>query len=528
MIAYVIEDAMIISLLALIPVSGPLLSVDAAADHHPISPLIYGMAYADPALAKEIRLPLNRWGGDGTTRYNWQVDSTNAGDDWFFMAGGKDHPTPSGEPDAWVTTAKSIGGTVLLTIPFIDYVNKATTQDCTFPVSIFGPQQKTNPYVHPVVDGKVTDAGNGRTADGKPIVLTKSQILRVHTPNTPALQKAWVAHLVSKFGPAASGGVPIYELDNEPDGWNNTHRDIHPGNLGHDELVNKTESYGAAVKEADPTAAVLGPGGFLLHYQNEGAPGDGKAEHGGLGQASYFLQQMAAYEKAHGKRLLDYFDEHYYPVTQDGSNDEIVLESTRSLWDPSYVEKNWYGKYNGAINLIPSFRKWVQTYYPGTKLSISEYGWGDVKTPLGALVQTDILGIFAREGLGLACLFGPPKATEAGANAFRLFRNYDGKGSAFGENWVRSESAAQGAVAIYGAERKADGALTLVVVNKSKEPQSCRLALANFSPAPKAAVFRYDGGTGISALPDQTVTASGFFATYPPRSATMIVLARRG
>ena len=68
---------------------GPALTVNAGADRHPISPFIYGMAYPDAAMAKEIHLPINRWGGDGTTRYNWQIDNTNAGDDCFFMAGGQ-------------------------------------------------------------------------------------------------------------------------------------------------------------------------------------------------------------------------------------------------------------------------------------------------------------------------------------------------------------------------------------------------------------------------------------------------------
>jgi len=216
---------------------GPALTINVQAQRHRISPYIYGMAYPDAALAKELKLPLNRWGGDGTTRYNWQVDSTNAGDDWFFMAGGNDKPTPSGGPDTLMETAKVNGGTVLLSVPIIDYLNKATAYDSSYPISLFGPQQKVNPYVHPIVNGKQTDAGNGRTPDGKPITLTHDQILRIHTPNSPPLQGAWVRHLVAKFGPASKGGVPIYELDNEPGGWNNTHRDIHPGGTGHDELV---------------------------------------------------------------------------------------------------------------------------------------------------------------------------------------------------------------------------------------------------------------------------------------------------
>jgi hypothetical protein len=71
---------------------GPALLVDAAAPTHAISPLIYGMnAYRssdpfheEPSVAKATRLPLNRLGGDGFTRYNYKLDVSNSGDDWFF------------------------------------------------------------------------------------------------------------------------------------------------------------------------------------------------------------------------------------------------------------------------------------------------------------------------------------------------------------------------------------------------------------------------------------------------------------
>ena len=32
----------------------------------------YGL---EPALAKELRIPLERWGANHTSRYNWLVDS---------------------------------------------------------------------------------------------------------------------------------------------------------------------------------------------------------------------------------------------------------------------------------------------------------------------------------------------------------------------------------------------------------------------------------------------------------------------
>src|SRR5215212_8669498 len=64
--------------------AGPALSIDAGVDQHAISPLIYGMNYADAGLAQDVRLPLDRWGGNSTTRYNWKLDVHNTGSDYYF------------------------------------------------------------------------------------------------------------------------------------------------------------------------------------------------------------------------------------------------------------------------------------------------------------------------------------------------------------------------------------------------------------------------------------------------------------
>ncbi len=502
------------------------LAVDVSADRHPIDPMIYGMAYASPEMAREIELPLNRWGGDGTTRYNWQIDSSNSGEDWFYMAGSDRKPVPSGTPDKWVQNAREWNGKVMLTIPIIDFINSATTYNCSYPVSIFPHQQKTNPYVHPTIDGKRTDAGNGKTPDGKDIVLTTEQILRIHIRNKPQFQADWVRHLVGAFGPGSRGGVPLYELDNEPGGWNNTHRDIHPGPTGHDELVSRSIAYAAAVKTADATALTVGPGDFMYHYQSDGKPGDGKKEHNGLGQGYYYLQQFAQYQKQHGKRLLDYFDEHFYPMAQDGQTEETAFEATRSLYDPEYRENNWVGKFQGPTNLIPSMRKWVAQYYPGTKVSISEWGWSKNDTLIGALSNADVLGIFAREGLDMACRFGAPKSEDAAANAWRLYRNYDGKGSKFGETYVRSLSSDQMSLSVYAALRKSDGALTLAIINKSTGDLSAPVKLAGFHARGKSAkVYRYDANSAnnkIAPVDDQSLDATGFTGTFPARSMTLI------
>ncbi|MEZ4616921.1 MAG: hypothetical protein R2867_15650 [Caldilineaceae bacterium] len=98
---------------------------------------------------------------------------------------------------------------------------------------------------------------------------------------------------------------------------------------------------------------------------------------------------------------------------------------------------------SNVVRLIPRMREWVVANYPGTKLAITEYNWGALDHINGALAQADVLGIFGREGLDMALLFDSPYSTDGkftadgpGAYAFRIYRNYDGVGSKFGETSV--------------------------------------------------------------------------------------------
>ncbi len=334
--------------------TGPALTVDVGANRHSISPNIYGMNNytIDAALAKELHIPVVRWGGDSTTRYNWQVDSSNSGFDWYFIGGnGQSNPVPSASADALVNTDKANGSQTIMTIPIIPYVNKTSAYTCSFPVSVYGQQQSTNPYVHPNGD----NCGNSLRPDGSQIQDTN--IYANHIDNSPALMQGWVQHLTSKFGTAANGGVQFYEMDNEPAGWSNTHRDVHPNAPTYDEIVNLTTQYAPMVKANDPSAQVLGPSDFgWPAYVGSGAEIN---EHGGNWNAIWYLQQMQAYEQQHGVRILNYFDEHYYP--SGPGDDQWRLRSTRSLWDPTYTDESWIGQYYGAIQLIPRFKGWVNT-----------------------------------------------------------------------------------------------------------------------------------------------------------------------
>ena len=498
------------------PAQAPALTVDASASRHAISPEIYGIASygLDATFAKEIQVPNIRWGGDAATRYNWVVDSSNAGFDWYFMGGnGQTTPVPGASVDLMVNTYKP--SHALITVPIIPYINKLSAWNCSFPVSTYGAQQATNPYVHPNGD----NCGNSIATNGTQ--LTDNNIYANHIDNTTSLQQQWMQHLVSTFGTAAKGGVKFYQLDNEPYGWSNTHRDVMPNGATYLTITQLGQQYAAAVKQADNTALVLGPSDFTL-----GGWLGNTSQQGGVFAGEYYLQQMAAYDKAHGQRILDYFDEHYY---FDTSTPAAQLASTRTLWDSTYNGGTWVEKYafNGPMQLIPRFRGWISANYPGTLLSLSEYSIDSQKKSIvDAIAEMDVLGIFGREPLDFANMWSAPGPQDPIAFAFRMFRNYDGKGSQFGDSSISAASTDQGQLSVYAAQRSTDNAVTILVINKTTGALNSAIALAHLALPPTAQVYSYSQAslTSIAHPADAPISSGAMNYTFPGYSAVMFVV----
>jgi hypothetical protein len=523
-------------------VAGPALTVDATAGRHPISPYIYGMNFADEDLAAELSLPVRRWGGNATTRYNYLYDTTNRASDWFFenIPGDNDHPEllPDGsETDRFVEQDRRTGTDTILTVPLIGWAPKSRGFDCGFSVAKYGPQETTDQWR--------PDCGNGKRPDGT--LITGNDPHDTSVEIGPEYVRDWIEHLNRKYG-----GVKFYNLDNEPDIWHSTHRDVHPTGASSVELRDKTYEIAAAVKAADPSAATLGPVGWGwtswdfsgLDQEVCGRTGcwadpPDKAARDGLPFTTWYLRQMKAYEQQHGTRILDYFDMHFYPQASgvafgngdDPATNALRLRSTRALWDPTYTDESWI---NTQVRLIPRMKELVAAEYPGTKTAITEYNWGALDHINGALAQADILGVFGREGLDLATLWAPPSASQPGAYAFRMYRNYDGAGSRFGETSVSATSADQDKLSVYAAERASDVALTVMVINKSGQDLSSSLTLRG-TLGPKFQVYQYSAAdlSAIVRQPDVTPTPAptpgpcpcptGLNYTFPADSITLFV-----
>ncbi|MGW2327565.1 glycoside hydrolase family 44 protein [Streptomyces sp. NPDC001700] len=520
---------------------GPALSVDTTTGRKAIDPNIYGINFADEALAEELRLPVRRWGGNATSRYNYQRDAYNAGHDWYFenlyYENGTAQLPDGSQANKFVEQDRRTGTDTVMTVPMSGWTTGARNAACGFSIAKYGPQKANDAQWRP-------DCGNGVKTDGTNV--TGNDPAETSIPAGPEFTKGWVEYLKRTYGPADDGGVRFYNLDNEPDLWWSTHRDVHPEGTGYDEMRDSTYATAAAIKDADPKAQTLGPVGWgfnSLIYSGldqktcseKGGdcwnnPPD-RAAHGGQLFAPWYLQQMKTYEQTHDRRILDYFDEHIYPQqtgvfggSVDAATQELRLRSTRQLWDPTYVDESWI---NQPIQFIPRMRSLVDENYPGTKLAITEYNWGALDHINGALAQADVLGIFGREGLDLATLWDPPTSTEPGAFAFRMFRNYDGEGGSFGDTAVRAASADQDKLAVYAAERSSDKALTVLVVNKTTGDLTAPVSVTGATaPGGAAQVYRYgqDDVTAIKHLADQPLTNGGFTATFPAYSITEYVL----
>ncbi len=536
--------------------SGPALRVDLNAPQHSISPFIYGfndygVDAAGQAFIKEVKIPVVRWGGDATSRYNWKVDAVSSAADWYFENYPQDHDESRTLPDGssfdlFVERNRANGAESIGTIPLMGWVVKDRERRWGFSVAKYGAQAKVDPYQ--------TDAGNGVKPDGK-TNFTGNDPHDTSMEVQPAFMLEWIQHLLRNYGAASQGGVSFYELDNEPDWWFGTHRDIHPNPATYDEVRDQGYLYGPAIKLGDPTAQIMGPvssGWWSTLYMSAdwvsgwntypwkwwANPVDRKA-HGDLPFVEWYLQEMRRYEVEHGLRILDYLDIHGYITPPDiafqpagdAAKQALRLESTRGLWDPTYQvpDNDMIGDptTHGYLYFIPRIREWIAQAYPGTKTAITEYNWGALDHINGALAQADILGIFGREQLDLATIWGPPKPQEPGAFAFRIYRNYDGAGSQFGDVSLSATSENQSLLSIYASRRSNDPVLTLVIINKSTSELESQISFSGFSPLGDARVYQYSGANlnAIARQADLPFQAEGLTTTFPASSLTLIEVA---
>ncbi len=508
------------------------ISVNAAADRRAINPQIYGTAFATTAQLNELKAPLNRHGGNTTTRYNWQLNADNKGFDWYYQSIGEASATPGELGDSFIQASKNGNSEPMITIPMIDWVAKLgpnRSKLASFSISKYGPQTDADWQWFP-------DAGNGIRTNGQ--FVTGNDPNDANTPNSISMQQGWVSHMIGRWGNSSAGGVKYYILDNEYSIWHATHRDVQPTGARMGEVWAKMRDNAIMVKNQDPNAKVLGPeewgwDGYLYSgYDLQWAPTHNwerpdRAANGNMDYVPWLLQQFRNYESQNGRRLLDIFTLHYYP--QGGEYSENVLpdmqlrrnRSTRSLWDPNYVDESWI---NNTVKLVPRMRQWAAQNYPNTPIGLTEYSWGADEHINGATSQADIFGILGREGIDMATRWVTPPTASPTFKAMKMYRNYDGNGKGFGETSVRTVVPQPDEVSAFASIRTSDGALTIMAVNKIGTQNTATINTTNFSGGGAAQVWQLTAANQIARLADTAISGGTITVQLPPQSITLVIV----
>lgn len=512
--------------------------VDAALNAHPISPLIYGVAFATSNEVSDLNCPLNRSGGNSETRYNWLLNAHNHAADWYFESLADSPATPGAAADAHIAHSKNGGAQPMVTIPMIGWMPRLGANRgrlASYSIAKYG-LQTGNDWQW------FSDAGTGIITNTTTAITTNNPN-DANFPTNSAFQRAWVSYLTNRWGVATNGGVRYYLMDNEHTLWHSTHQDVHPVGTTMQEIRDRFFEYAGMVKSLDPDALVLAPeewgwpGYFYSGYDQQWSGANrnwnpaqfpDRGTNGGWDYVPWLLDQFRQRAATNHQRLLDVLTVHIYPQGGESGSDTSTAtqllrnRSTRSLWDTNYVDASWI---NAVVKLIPRLKDWVAQFYPGTRIGITEYNWGAENHINGATAQADILGIFGREGLDLATRWTTPPTNSPTFLAMKLYRNYDGRKSTFGDVSVAATGANPDNLASFAATRSSDSALTVMLVNKQLTGVTpATLTLTHFLPAGTAQVWQLTAANVITRLADLAFTGGRLTNALPPRSVTLLVL----
>jgi hypothetical protein len=480
------------------------------ADLRGISPLIYGTSGAIEL--DKTRQTLVRAGGNRYTAYNWETNASNAGSDYQFQNDGQlsDSNEPAKPILELIRQAHAHGAATLVTVPIGDYV-AADKQG--------GGDVRNSGASYLQTRFKRNRPDKGAPLASKPDVTDPF-----------VYQDEFVGFLRRRTPPKSQ---VVFSLDNEPEDWPTVHAEVHPRPVTYAEVWDRNYRVARAIKRAWPSAEVLGPvsNGWSafekLHNASDAHDRD---------FFEVYLEQAKA-AAGNGRRLIDYLDVHWYPevqvngarVGETAITPEVVaarVQAPRSLWDPDYEENSWVREAaGGPIDLIHRLTRTIDTHYPGTKLAFSEWNFGAGNHISGAIATADTLGIFGREGVGLASLW-PLSTNEAFAfAALRAYRNYDGKGAAFGDVSVRATSSDVKQVTAY-ASLKAGSAdqLCVIAINKSSTPKVIGLFLLHPTPYKTARVYELSGtAPELVPKPDLHTRGSNMFRLALPGYSVSVI-----
>jgi len=499
----------------------------------PISPWIYGTNFYSGNTSPQPNFTFDRDGGNRWTAYNWETNASNAGSDYFYQSDAylSSSNVPAEAVRSFIAGDQTAGLASLVTFQLQGYVSADES----------GPVPRPFPNL----------------TRFKPVVAKKSAVSNASFTFDPAKfdanvymdEFAWA--LDQKFSTqgifGASPAHPTFiSLDNEPDLWYATHEEVQgPTNISSDNFVTKTGTLAKALKDQFSSLVIFGPVnyGFNGIYSWQGDPSLSPTPNGANWFADKYLMGIKTASTAYGKPVVDVYDFHWYSEAR-GDNVRVtdmngtsltdnqvqaIVESPRSLWDPTYTETSWItGVLGGPIYILARLQAKIAAENPGMKIAITEYengGWNHIA---GTIAQADNLGIFGAQGV-FAANFWPPGGTYSYALAgFRAFRGFDGASASFGDLSLQATSSSVKDVVVYASlDSATPGRVVFVAINRSNVAKVT--AISGQSVSGTAHLYQMTAATAQGqnpvrpvALGPMSVSGSSLTITLPALSVTTI------
>jgi len=541
-----------------LPPAAVTITVNTSGTRRAINPEIYGVNFGSDAQHADLRYPVRRWGGNRTTRYNFEFDVDNTANDYFFqnIAAGDGNNLPNNSSaNQFIVNTRLHGGEPLMTIPTIGYVAKdSRAKIWSFSQATYGTQalDECRFYAPNPPFWCSADSGNGLCTSGPFCVggfIRGNNPLDTSKVAPASYASAWVAHLQARHGTAANGGVKYYALDNEPMLWNSTHRDVHPAAPTYDEVWTRGRERALAIKTIEPGAQIFGPvtWGWCDYWTSAADAalgncfeGPDRTAHGGTPFVEWYLQRICAEPGGpNNVRLVDFLDLHYYPQgdrvaatdnnepnTEDPDVQARRLRSLRELYDPAWTSESWMGQTAYPTpNLLRRARAAIDQHCPGIKLALTEYKWGPDQGVTGALAQAELLAIFGREGVDHAARWIAPVDGSLAEHAFRMYLDYDGNfGRVIGDS-VPATSSAANDVGAYAVDRS-NGPLYVLVFNRDITAKDVTVALGNVG-ASSYTMYRLSASGYQTAATNVAIAGNSVpLPALPARTANLLVITR--
>ncbi len=467
-------------------------TVDTTGYRRSISPYIYGINNSRSGEIPPVTTFSARQGGNRYSAYNWETNASSAGRDYKHYS------------DAYLVNFNkdklAIPGS-----PALDFARDMAAQNTDYKIATL----QMAGYVAADMDGEVTEDEIAPSDRWIPVKASKNAPFSLipDTEDNCVYMDEYVNYLVQTLGDSGTKtGIQGYCLDNEPSIWSGTHARMHPEKTTCGEIVSKSIEFASAVKSVDPGAEIYGG---VLYGFNAYRSFNNAVDWETVGKdynwfISYYLDEMAKAEEQNGKRLIDVLDLHYYSeakgqdrVTscQDYTHTDCIearLQAPRTLWDATYTENSWIGQYNERfLPLLPLINQSIEQYYPGTKLSFTEYSFGGGNHISGAIATADALGLFAEYGVYMANSWAVASDESYTHAAMNLYTNYDGNGAKFGDTLVQAERSDIEKSSVYASINGTDESkMNIVLMNKSQtETQKADIQITSGADYHSAKVY---------------------------------------